>query len=93
MYDPMTIRYKVVVPNNQFLAIGYGPSMTGTDMVIWEANGLQSINLDLYSVTHGKPSTDSQQDYNTSFVFNGTHVTFTSNRAVFTGDPNDFIIP
>ena len=62
-------------------------------MVIWQANGLSSVALDTYSYGWSTPPNDPQQDYNTTFVYNGTHVTFVSDRKLNTGDKLDYVIP
>jgi len=50
-YDPAakTIVYNVNVVSGTYVAIGYGPSMTDTDMVFWNADGANSIQTDMYS--------------------------------------------
>ncbi len=68
--------------------------MTNCDMVIWQANGLMNSNIiDLYSYGQTTPVVDKQQDYVSTKVYNGTHVIFTSDRKINTGDPKDFVIP
>jgi hypothetical protein len=90
---PDTIRFQVVVPNGQYFSIGFGKTMTNCDMVIWEANGMNSKALDLWSTGRSVPMTDPSQDYTTTFDYNGTHVTFTSTRKLNTGDRYDYVIP
>ena len=80
------------MPNNNYFAIGYGVNMAGTDMVIWEANGKSSKALDLYSYGHSKPPVDPIQNYHSSFTYNSSHIMFTSDRLLDTGDPNDYVI-
>ena len=93
MIDPNTVRFLVEVPNNQYFSIGFGPTMFGCDEVVWEANGQNSAAYDLWSIDYRTPSIDPHQDYTTTYVYNGTHVTFTSDRVLNTGDNLDFIIP
>lgn len=57
------VKFDVTVKANSYFAIGYGPSMFDTDMVMWTADGSNSKTTDLWSTSHARPSTDSQQDY------------------------------
>jgi len=61
-------------------------------MVIWEADKELSSATDLYSHEEGYQTVDEVQNYETNFTYNGTHVLFQSDRALDTGDPEDFII-
>ena len=88
-----TVQYIVVVPANNYFAIGYGLTMFNTDMIAWQANGTNSTAVELYSTGEVAPTIDAHQDYNTTFTFNSTHTTFISTRSLSTGDPGDFIIP
>jgi len=92
MTDNATIRMNVTVPNNHYFSVGFGKTMTNCDMVIWQANGLQSRAVDLYSKGRFTPDTDTKQDYNTTSEYNGTHVIFVSDRKMNTLDPFDFVI-
>jgi hypothetical protein len=78
--------YNVVVMPGTYLAIGYGTSMTNTDMAFWGANGASSVMYDMYSTGHTKPAIDTVNSYTTTFnvLANGS-VAFTSTRAL---DPN-----
>ena len=62
--------YDVCVQPNSWLAIGYGTSMTNTDMVWWSANDAASEQRDLYSTGHKTPSTDAVNAYTTTFTVN-----------------------
>ena len=92
MKDNNNIRMNVTVPNNHYFSVGFGKTMTNCDMVLWQANGLQSKTVDLWSKGRFTPDTDSQQDYNSTFTYNGTHVIFISDRKMNTGDSLDFVI-
>ena len=50
-YDPKeaVIVYNANVTTGSFAAVGYGKSMTDTDMCFWSAKGASSIQEDLYS--------------------------------------------
>jgi len=40
------------VPNNNYFSIGFGPTMTNTDMILWQANGASgSRTSDMWSVS------------------------------------------
>ena len=52
-FDPVAqeLVFKVEIPNNSYLGIGFGPTMTDTDMIVWEVyNGIGSVR-DLYSTS------------------------------------------
>ena len=87
--------YDVCVQPNSWLAVGYGTSMTNTDMVWWSANGDASEQLDLYSTGHKKPATDAVNSYNTTFTVNDDgSVQFKSVRFLNPNtSPETFIIP
>lgn len=88
-----TVRFRVVVPVNNWFAVGFGKTMSSCDMVIWESNGKNSACYDLWSYGETTPEIDQQQDYTTTFTYNKTHTVFTSDRKLNTGDVYDFIIP
>ena len=46
------------IPNNSYLGIGFGPHMTGTDMVMFFAKGTGSSVGDYYSSGLSKPTLD-----------------------------------
>ena len=50
-YDAQTseLVFKVEVPNNSYLSIGFGPNMTNTDMIVWEVYDGEGSVRDLYS--------------------------------------------
>ena len=66
--------------------------MTNCDMVMWQANWKDSKTVDMWSRGRYTPDIDIQQDYNTSFTYNFTHVNFISDRKMKTGDIYDFVI-
>jgi hypothetical protein len=67
--------------------------MTNVDMVAFKASstGTPSVE-DMWSTGYSRPSTDTQNDYVTTYTTNSSHVLFTSTRALSTGDPNDYQI-
>jgi hypothetical protein len=44
-----TLTFIATVPNNNYFAIGFGPSMRNTDMILWQAQGTSSKTTDLWS--------------------------------------------
>ena len=62
------IQYISTVPKNSYLSFGYGTSMSKVDMVVWEANGASSTQIDVYSTSHNTPGTVPNQ-YQTTFTF------------------------
>lgn len=52
------IVFKAVVPDNSWLSIGFGPTMTNTDMISWTVFNGSGITKDLYSASYGTPTTD-----------------------------------
>ena len=93
MISNTTVRFIVAVPKNHYVAIGYGVTMTNCDMVAWQANGASSTVLDLYSLNHQTPATDSVNNYVTNFTYNSSYTLFVSDRLLDTGDSKDFVIP
>jgi hypothetical protein len=89
------IQYNVVVMPNTYLAIGYGTSMTNTDMAFWGANGTASVMYDMYSTGNKSPSIDSVNSYNTTFdVLANEAVVFTSTRPLDPASSTEtFVIP
>lgn len=82
-YDAINdvIVYDVCVQPNTWFAIGYGSSMTNTDMVWWSGNGTYSSQLDLYSTGTTTPNIDPVNYYNTTWMVNGDgSTTFRSTR-------------
>jgi hypothetical protein len=86
------IRFNVSVPLNQYLSIGFGADMSNVDMVVWQAYGANSRCIDLYSRQKTTPSTDSSQDYTTTFSYDSKKVYFISDRKVKTGDSLDYSV-
>lgn len=86
MLNSTHARFQVTMPQGHYFSIGFGPTMTNCDMVIWQANGKDSRVQDLWSVGRDTPRIDTRQDYVSSFTFNETHVSFVSDRKLNTGD-------
>lgn len=71
------------VLENSYIALGYGSSMTNTDMVVWVADGESSYQTENWAIGHDLPATDSINVYSTTFILDGDtgYVNFTSVRA------------
>lgn len=57
---PTKMTFEVDVPYNSYLAIGFGSTMSNTDMIIWQAQSesaslSEHTYLDLWSESYGKP--------------------------------------
>jgi len=86
------ITFVATVPKDQWFSIGFGTSMTDTDMVLWQAKDA-GICKDLYSSGHRVPGTAKDgtgltetQDYTTTVKKEGDNYEFTSTRLLDTGD-------
>jgi len=56
------------VPNSSWFAIGFGEKMKDTDMIAWSAQDNFSNSIDMYSTGYGVPSTDAQNNVETTFT-------------------------
>lgn len=90
---PSTATFRVVAPQNSYFAIGFGSTMYGADVILWQASGASSGALNLYSSGEVTPVVDSVQNLKTTFTQNSSHVVFTTLRNLTTGDSKDFVIP
>jgi len=99
-YDDLTqeLVLKVQMPEDSYFAIGFGASMTNTDMIAWFHQKGRGFATDLWSTQWGRPSTDAIQNiregeapsYNSSTKM----MTFVTRRPLDTGDSSqDFMIP
>ena len=55
-----TLLITALVPRNTYFAVGFGRTMTDTDMIIWQNYGIDSPTTDLWSTGYSRPSTDSR---------------------------------
>ena len=93
-----TIDFLLKIKNKGYFAIGLGPSMTKSDMMIIQINDKNKMYIgDYYSLTEEKPKTDKERggknnlDLLDSFVEDGfQYARF--RRKLDTGDKNDIII-
>lgn len=93
MNSATTVKFQVTMPTNNYFAIGFNQGMIGTDMILWQANGAASKATDLWSTDEVTPQADTIQNINTTFTYHATHVIFTTERKLSTGDTSqDFVI-
>lgn len=94
MYDfrEQHVRFTVLVQDGTYTAFGWGPTMTNTDMVVWQANGKKSTVLDLYSTGHNPPSVDAVSAYDTKITVVEGFILFESTRDLDgRRGPQDFV--
>ena len=53
--ETMSVEFKVIVPKNSYFGIGFGTSMTYTDMIAFKAYNDHGVADDLWSTGHTKP--------------------------------------
>ena len=94
------INIKSKVPANSYFAIGFGSSMTNTDMSYWLNDGTESgsVQQQVYSTGESEPQlyTDSYNCYTTvSSVFDSSDnsVTITQTRPLDCNHENTYVIP
>jgi hypothetical protein len=82
--------FKAVIPNNSWFAIGFGPTMTNTDMIAWFADDKIGETRDLWSTSHAAPKideTNSLVEFSAPSYDAATDMmTFITRRALDTGD-------
>ena len=54
--------FKVELKNNAWMAIGFGATMSNTDMIAWFVNEGEGEVQDLYSVDYKQPKADPEQN-------------------------------
>ena len=54
--------FKVELKNNAWLGIGFGATMSNTDMIAWFVNEGKGEVQDLYSVSYSQPKEDQEQN-------------------------------
>ena len=84
------------IPNNSWLSIGFGTSMSNTDMIAWFAKDGRGAIRDLWSTGYGQPGTDTSDNLiSTSdpvYDSNSDRVSFVTRRALDTQDSQDFAV-
>jgi hypothetical protein len=46
------LKFNVTIPDQNYFAIGFGKSMTNTDMIVWQAQGSKSLCQDWWSTSN-----------------------------------------
>lgn len=91
-YDKVNdwVEFDVWVKPSTWIAIGFGTSMTETDVAFFSSNGTM---LDMYATGHAQPQTDIESAYTNKFsiLADGT-VNFRSYRKLDPGQAEDFVI-
>jgi len=94
-YDPTAkeIVYNVNVTSGTYVAVGYGTSMTDTDMCFWNGNGASSIQEDLYATGESTPAVDSVNAYTSNSTVTLTGTSWTSTRPIAATGQDTYVIP
>ena len=95
-YDASTgdVHYTATVASGQYIALGYGTNMHGTDMVAWIYDGTASQQQDLYSSQEQPPTVLSSNAYTTVIAStNATHTVFDSSRPLTPTEGDTYVIP
>jgi hypothetical protein len=61
-------------------------------MVVWEANGASSVQIDVYSTSHNTPATVSNT-YTTTFTFDAVSTQFITRRNLTASGSDHYTIP
>lgn len=85
---------RATIPNKSYLSIGFGENMRGTDMIVWRWKDMEVEVDNLYSTGYTKPPSDNTEYLKTTIEdsADGKFKTFTTRRALDTGNKNDFAI-
>ena len=92
--DTEEIVMKATIPNRSYLSIGFGENMRGTDMIIWRWKDNETEVDNLYSSGYEVPPSDGTDFLKTTVEMSsdGQFKTFTTRRAMDTGNSKDFVI-
>ena len=84
------------IPDDSWLGIGFGPTMTNTDMLVWESRSGKGIIRDVFSVNHSTPGRDTTENLrlvgNSKFDSKNRTVLTESRRKLDTGDEGDYLV-
>ena len=85
--------FQTVMPDNSWFAIGFGNSMSNTDMISWFVNNGSGSALDYFSESYSAPELDKVQnlalDGKPVFDQTAKTMTFITRRKLDTGDTNN----
>ena len=82
------------IPALSYLAVGFGPSMRGTDMIVWRWKNEELVIDNLWSDGYKEPPSDGT-DFLTSFIedsADGRFKIIETTRKLDTGNAKDFVI-
>lgn len=85
---------KTTLPNKSWFSIGFGPNMRGTDMIVWRWKDDETVVDNLWSSEYNVPPSDGTDYLKTTIQdsTDGKFKTFTTRRALDTGNVKDFVI-
>mmetsp|Transcript_36658 Transcript_36658/g.44851 ORF Transcript_36658/g.44851 Transcript_36658/m.44851 type:complete len:94 (-) Transcript_36658:2304-2585(-) len=85
---------EATIPNRAYVAVGFGENMRGTDMIVWRWKDEFSEVDNLYSTGYSKPPSDGTSYLKTQIKISpyGKLKTFTTRRALDTGNAKDFVV-
>lgn len=85
---------KTTLPNKSWFSIGFGPNMRGTDMIVWRWKDDEMVVDNVWSTTYNVPPSDGTDYLKTTIQdsTDGKFKTFTTRRALDTGNVKDFVI-
>ncbi|CAI2385131.1 unnamed protein product [Moneuplotes crassus] len=87
-----TMRWEITTADTNWVAIGFGTSMTNVDMITIQNEGTWTVE-DRYSTGHSLPPADTTNNVNNFAVsMSGSTNTYTFERALNTGDSQDFTV-
>ena len=94
------LQFKVEMPNNTYVSLGFGKNMNSVDMIAWHGDEDVYKAVDYWSKKKETPEPDPEdlQDLVTTFEVSedgdGERVTFVTKRKLDTGDSKlDYLIP
>ena len=95
--DTQELVFKAVVPNNTWFSIGFGESMTNTDMIGWFVKDKAGSNVDYWSTSQAAPvedtTSDLTEDRPAAYDEATDKMTFVTRRLLDTGDTEqDFLV-
>ena len=95
--DTQELVFKAVVPNNAWFSIGFGESMTNTDMIGWFVKDKAGSTVDYWSTSHAAPEEDTTSDLTedrpAAYDAATDKMTFVTRRLLDTGDTEqDFLV-
>jgi len=89
--------FKAVIPDNSWLGIGFGPTMSHTDMIVWSSIKGVGSSADMFSFKHDVPRVDNKANLRNevapSFDKASKTMAFVTRRKLDTGDDEfDYVV-